>query len=361
MSSSNFNSNSMKPEIGDTMLSLPVTFDYSGGRKESSKTKIAWTVALGVIGFIVGIGIITSKKGNIISNIILDVFWFTMISFIIRFLMLKEGKVRENYIKTIDSDYKYDTRRIWGIFDIENEYPYYCRFRNGMSGLFVRLNKDVILGKYSESENEHYEAISDALNLAGAGKVRICHIDYMDNVGTDERLEESFISLGNVENEDLKELLTDAYSFLQRQMTQRVTTFDVYLFMWSGSDINAWSYIQRILSCFLEANYRSYHILNSSELRDFKKTLGNLHDFSVIDAMSNAFNVSEYNCIIPISKICSNGSEIKYNKTMKEKKEEQAQKIKEQEIRKQELKNSKKYKKGRKTKNSKNDDEIDLF
>lgn len=359
MSEENRNPGGMRPQKGSSTITLPITFDYTGGRKESNKSKLLWSIILGIIGIIVGIGIITSKEGFFLKNLVFGIAVIYGFVLIIRFPLLKEGKIRKRNIEMIDSDYKFDIKKLWGIYSIESEYPYYCRFRNGKSGLFVKLNKDVILGKYSESEYEHYEAISDALNLAGAGKVQICHIDYMDNVGTDERLEESFVGLGDVENPDIKDILTDMFGYLQSQMMLRVTTFDVYLFMWNGSDINAWNTIQRILACFLEANYRSYHVLDQSDLRELPKTLFNLHDFSVMEATSNAFVVSEYNGVIPISKVDAYGEETIYNKTLEEKKAERAQRMKEQEIKKQEIKQKKASKK--KNKKKKQDDEIELF
>lgn len=353
------NISGMRPKMGDSSLTLPVTFDYSGGRRDSNRSKMLWAVIVGIIGLIVGVGIIFNKEGNIAVNIVLGVVFLYAMAILIRFGFLKEGKIRREYINLADRDYKYDANSFWGIYDISTQYPYYCRFRNGKSGLFIGLNKDVILGKYSESEFEHYEAIGDALNLAGASRVQICHIDYMDNVGTDERLEESFIDLSKVKNPDIKDVLTDMFSYLQNQMMLRVTTFDVYLFLWNGSDIGAWNIIQRILSCFLEANYRSYHVLDQSDLRELPKTLYNLHDFSVVGATSHAFAVDDYSGVTAIRKIMPDGSEEVYNKTIAQKKEERERALREQELRKQELKNRKERKKTKK--GNKKEEEFDLF
>lgn len=352
------NISGMRPKLGASSMTLPVTFDYSGGRRDSRRSKLLWTVIVGIIGLIVGVGIIFNKEGNIAINILLGGIFLYIVVLVIRFVFLQEGKIRRKYITLQDDDFVCTSDKIWGIYDISSQYPYYCRFRNGKSGLFIRLNKDVILGKYSESEYEHYEAIGDALNLAGAGKVKVCHIDYMDNVGTDERLEDSFISLSDVRNSDVKDVLTDIFSYLQNQMMLRVTTFDIYLFLWNGSDIGAWNTIQRILSCFLEANYRSYHILNQMDLRELAKTLYNLHDFSVVDAMSHSFAVGEYSGVVPIRKILPNGKEEIYNKTMEQKREERERLLKEQELKKQELKNRKEKKKAKK---DKKEEEFDLF
>lgn len=356
-------SSGMRPKKGSISMSLPITFDYSGGRGESEKSKKLWSWVLSFVGLFIGIGIIFNKEGLFAVNLLFGILEIFAVSLIVRFFLLNEGKIRKEYLELEKDDYAFSTKNMWGIYEISNQDPYYyCRFRNGMSGLFVRLNKDVILGKYSDSEFEHYEAIADALNLAGADQVKICHIDYMDNVGTDERLVKSFVELGQVTNPDVKDVLTDIFSYQQHQMMRRVTTFDIYLFKWTGSDINALNTIQRILNCFLEANYRSYHVLNQNDLREFTKILFNLHEFSTVDAMLNVFSGDTYNGVKPIEKITSDGSVVKYNKTILEKKEEQAQKQKEQELKKEELKKRKEERKSKgKKHNKKQEDEIDLF
>lgn len=362
MSSNNedFSYGNMRPQMGSTNMTLPITFDYSGGRRDSSRSKKIWTIVLGIVGLLVGIGIVFNKEGFFLTNLVLGIAETYVVSLVIRFVILKEAKIRRSYIEMIDNDYKYNTNEIWGIYSVEDQYPYYCRFRNGNSGLFVRLNKDVILGKFSQAQFDHYEAISDALNIAGGSRVRICQIDYMDNVGTDERIEESFIGLSEVHNTDLKDVLTDIFTYQKEQMMERVTTFDVYAFLWTGSDINAWSVIQKVLSCFLEANYRSYHILDSADLRELECVLGNLHDFSVNDAMTMAFHTNEeYNGVYPIKLIHEDGSEEKLGDTFEEKKEKRRQAELEREAKKEEIKR-RKSKSGKKKKSSE-DEEIDLF
>lgn len=354
--SEEFNAGGMRPKVGSQHILLPVTFDYSGGRRDSNKSMIMWSVIIGVIGTIISIGLIFNDEGFFLTNLIIGLASLYLTFLIIRFVFLKEGRIRREQIELEDEDYRCEEGNLWGIFNIDPQYPHYCRFRNGKSGLFVRLNKDVILGKYSQSQFEHYEAIADALNIAGASRVQICHVDYMDNVGSDDRLEESFVELNEVSNLDVKDALTDMFTYLQEQMMHRVTTFDVYLFLWTGSDISAWNTIQRILSCFLEANYRSYHILNKEDLRELPMVLFNLEDFSVVGATSNAFKVNNYGGVIPISKTDKHGNTTVFNKTIEEKQEEARQRTKEEELRRQEQKRRKVGKKS-----NKNEKEIDLF
>ena len=350
--------NIMKPKKGDSTINLPVTFDYSGGRKDSNKSKLIWVCVLAVIGVIIGVGIITSDEGYFLVNIIFGLSVMFGISLIIRFPIMKEHKIRESMVKMIDKDYKKDYKDLWGIYSIDDVYPYYCHLRNGKTALFVQFEKDVILGKLADSEYEHYEAIGDAYNLAGSMKIGMCHVDYMDSIGTDERLEACFNELPNIKNPDIRDIMTDIYSNLQNKMNENVSTFDVYVFTFKTSEITFWYNIQQVISCMLDANYLSFKILDKSDLRDLAKTLFNLHDFSVVEASSESFGNAQKAGVIPIKVTKSDGSEVKINKTRDEKMKERKLKEKESELKKEEDKRRKKRK--GKSRNS-SDEEIDIF
>ena len=353
----------MRPRVGQTTMQLPITFDYQGGRRNKDKVARVWAAILGVLAVIFFIGILL-RDGNIISNFITAVLVAYTIVFIIRFPLLKENIHRKEKIQLIDSDNELPISDFWGIYDFSDIYPYIARFRNGKSGMFVLLHKDVILGKYSQAEHEHYEAIGDAYNIAASSKISISHIDYMDLIGSDDRLDESFKELESVRNVDLKDLLTDIFTYQQEVMSSQASTFDAYLFLWSGNDDSAWDTIQRILSCFLDANYRGYKILNKADVRELTKVGFNLDDFSVEKGMLGAFSVSEeIRCVTPIKVINEDGSEEILNKTTAERKQDMENKARAEELRKEEIKARRAEKRKKPTSGTQgsDDEEIDLF
>lgn len=331
----------MRPRLGQTTMSLPVTFDYSGGRRDKLKSARTWAILLEVFGVLVCIATIFKGKGLLIVNLLVGLAILYVITFINRFFILKEGNYRREFLELDRKKGIEDLKEIWGIYSINKNYPYVCRFRNGKSGVIIQLNRDVVLGKYSDAEFEHYEAIADAYNIAGDSKIQMCHIDYMANIGTDERLDDSFIALKDVDNPDIKDLLTDVYTYQKQQMLERLTTYDVYAFMWKGSDIAAWNTIQSILSCFMEANYRSYQVLNENDLRLLPQTIFNLNDFSVINASLNAFDSDNSANVIPISVTHGDGTVEKLGKTASELQEETYISERKAEIIKQEKKSKK--------------------
>lgn len=341
----------MRPSKGDTVINIPVTFDYSGGRSESRKGRILGSIALGVIGVILGLGIIFAEDGSLLVNLPFGLLTMYGFAIIIRFAIFKEHKVRNRFAEMENEDYKADESTFWGIHAIDDVYPYYCHYKNGSTGLFVMMEKDVILGKAAEAEYDHYEAIGEAYKIFGSMKgCNMYYVDYMDSIGNDERIVENFKSLPEIENPDLQDIMTDVYSYLQDRMSDRVSTFDVYCFTFTGNEANFWYDIQDVIGTLLRANYISFKIMNSDDIRELAKSLFNLHDFSVVEASLSIAKKEKYAGVVPIKLTKIDGSEEVLGKTVEEKKKEQEVKKKEMMLRKEEAKKRKRQKKEEKKK-----------
>lgn len=356
------NDSIMRPARGARKVYLPITFDYKGGRRESRKGKILLVIVLIVIGLIVGIGAMTSDEGFFIVNILIGLAIMYGFSLVIRFPVLGEHKIRNAMIEREESDYKVGFEDMWGIYSIDDVYPYYAHMRNGKTAIYILFEKDVILGKVEDSRYNHYEAIGDAINIIGSSDIGVCHADIMDIIGNDDRLEECFKSLPSIKNPDMRDLLTDIYTNLMGIMKERVTTYDIYVFTFRGSRDSFWYEVHKIINCLLDANYKSFKILNADFLRWMFKSMNNLHDFSVNDACNGSFEIENYRSIIPINVIHGDGTLDVINKTVEEKKQEAKMREKARTLEKEEAKNRKRNSKkfGRKNKKDK-DDEFDLF
>lgn len=347
-------SNSMRPVKGDTSITLPVTFDYNGGGSEYSKTRKLWAIIVSVIGILASLIMLFGGKNIFIVKLFFSLVILFVFSIIVRFVILKEAKIRNRMSRITSEDYKREYRDFWGSYSIEEDYPYYVHLKGGREVLFVLYEKDVIIGKEKDAEFNHYEAIGDALNLLGSMGITFYHIDYMDTVGSDDRLDNCFEKLSSVVNPDIRALLTDVYTNLQSTMEENVTTYDVYAYTFKGSESSFWYNIQKVISCMLDANYSSFKILNTNYHRLLVQSLLNLLDFSVNTAEVESF--SKTKGIIPISVVTYNGEETIFNKTSEEKKQDLKNKSKEQELKKLEQKRRKKKKV-----ESVSDNDIDLF
>lgn len=360
----------MTPQPGDTSINLPITFDYKGGRGENKKGRIILSIADVLLTVVLTVGCALNENLEIWMRFLLPCIIFYIGLFILRFFVFRELWFSDVYetLKATDYDLKLD--QIWQIFDIDFEYPYICYFKNGYKGIFVRMEKDAITGKVGDAQFEHYSAIGDAYNVAHSLNMNIVHIDYMDNVGNDTRMQKLYDDLVFVENPDMQEMLIDIYSNLQDEMSQNYASFDIYLFL-TRDKLNNFVYnMQTVCNYMLGGNFITYKVLDRFEISRVCVALFNLHDFSIVEACENVLSGVEHHGVIPIKVKHGDGTEEIFNKTTAEKKviaaenaRKQKERLAEQERQKAEAKQRKKNAKlGIKPKEKKKDmTELDLF
>lgn len=355
----------MTPQPEDTTITLPITFDYRGGRGQNVKAKIITTAVILVISVILLLGVARNEELAIYMKVILDAVIAYVALFLLRFIIFKELYYSDIYETLKEKDYTLDTTDIWQIFDIDFDYPYICYFKNGKKGIFVKMEKDAITGKSSEARYDHYEAISNAYNIAHSLNMDIVHIDYMDNVGNDPRLQKMYDDLNNVSNPDMQDMLIDIYTNLQEEMSGNYASFDIYLFLTRDKAQNFIYNVQAVTSAMLGGNFITYKILNRQEISGVCTALFNLHDFSIVDACENVLSKTSHRGIVPIKLTHADGTVEVFNKTVAEKraiaKEEARRKAEAEKEAERQKKIKKQKKKGTYVETKIVDEEIDLF
>lgn len=330
----------MQPSKDDSTILLPVTFDYNGGHKESTISKVIATFAVLFIDVILTIAFLRANA-SWTRRLIFAVLTNVGLLYLLRFGVYKEAKYSEAYEALKEADFMPPVTTFWGIYDIDSLYPYMVRFRNQAKGIYVLFEKSVIVGKTNDVMFQHYEAISDAYNVAAISDVNIAHLDYMDNVGNDSRMDGLYGSLMKCENEDLKNLMWQIYGNLQFEMSQDYASYDVYRFTSFSNDQRFWYNVREILSKFDKGNYLSYKVLDMDGIRKICMATFNLKEFSAIDACNKTFAIGDYKGVTPIT-LYSGDEEVKINDTVAEKKEKARLKEEEEEREYQEEKARKK-------------------
>ena len=352
----------IQPQLGDDTVRLPVTFDYNSGRAESYKTRRVLSWMFGVIGFLLGLLILFSKgdRSLFVKLLIVSVLYASLF-YGIRFILLREGRLRKQYYEQLDNDYKLSTEEIWGIYDIDGDDLKIAHYRNGKIGIAFGLEKDVIVGLDVQAEFDHYESISDAYNECAKHRVAIYHVDYMAHVGKDKRINTLYAQAGKSPNPDMRAVLNGMYSHLEEDMVNEISTFDIYFLIMPATELQATAIAQRIIENFLDGNYTGYYPLDEEGLRAITTELFNLNSFSVVDAQRSSLISSTTGIVVPIS-LENNGVVTKLNKTVAERKQEAEDQRKLQEFVKNEkrrrLKEQKKNKKKKNKKVEESDDEI---
>lgn len=355
----------MQPEPKDTTIRLPITFDYKGGRNETKKNKWILAGVSVVLCLVIIIGIFINNNLSIIVRLLYSVGVLYAFLLFLRFFVFKEQYYSDIYESLKEVNFLVPVTCIWKIFDVDYTYPYVAYFKNGMKGIFVKMEKDAVTGKGENACFNHYEAISDALNKAHSKNMNIRHIDYMDNVGNDSRLKDLYEGLKDVENPDMEEMLIDIYDNLQDEMSLDYASFDIYLFLSRDKIENFMYNVQTVCNSMLGGNFITYRVLNRADLRTVCMALFNLHDFSVVSSCEEVLHGESHRGIVPIRIIHEDGTQEKLNKTQEEKRVELEERVRKQKEQKAEMRNKKRNKRKKEVANQdlqdSSNDNIDLF
>lgn len=277
----------MEPRRGRDIVQIPITFDASGGGRARQSGKKLWTFLVTVIWLFT----------TILVMIVVEGFWFwaypiisfIVLTYIIRFLIVREPYYREKRRILVENDYMFPHSLFWNIYEISDRFPYIVQYGDGRKGIFVALDKDVVVGKDDFADFDHHNAIADAYQQMVKRGIECIHIDYMDTVGKDTRLQSLFRQAETTENPDLRKLLLRKFDHLEFLMNRSYSTYDVYAFFYVGRDDIFWSELQEVLEYFKQANYIRARVLNKTAISELVETIINLDNFSISRASDNLF------------------------------------------------------------------------
>ena len=311
----------MTPQRGDYSINLPITFDYKGGREQGKKGRIVISAITMILTMAGVFSLASNEDFEIWQRVLYPLAVFYVGLFIMRFAVFRELWFSDTYEELVVTDYELPVTDYWQVFDIDYEYPYICYFKNGYKGVFVRLEKDAVVGKPEDSMFDHYEAIGNAYNLAHSLNLNIIHIDYMDNIGNDMRMQTLNNELIHIKNPDMQGMMADIYTHLQEEMERNYSCFDVYLFMTKDVASNFIYNIQAICGQMLGGNFITYKVLDRFDISRVCATLMNLHDFSVVEANESVLHSRHHQGIVPIAVYENDRLVLELNKTVEEKRQ----------------------------------------
>lgn len=342
---------SITPEEGDKFVNIPITLDSRPGRGGRGRGQMIANWA--IMALWVFLMFITFKNGEIgILSKILRALLFTIgLSLVARFIVMRELKVERQYSKLEEVDYQFNTSKMWGIYGQSSVYPTIFYGVGGKLISVVKMNKDVTMGKEDSDLYNHFEAISDALNYAGVSGLKVMHIDYMDSVGNDDRLDAWYDEVVETKNPDFKDFYSLMYNHLVESVESRMSFEDVYVLSSMDTESLFAFKVDQFTLEMRRGNYTSFKYLNREEIQDIVCNLYNIHEFSFIEAAQGVFNREEIGNIVPIE-VISGDVYTKLNLTRAERIE-----------RSKEAEESKKMAKQKRVKKDSKDDEenLDIF
>lgn len=306
----------MIPKKGSDKIFIPITFDMQNRGMIQKSGRGVWLFVITVVWLFTSILFLIAAEP--FWKVMYPVLSFIICSSFLRFIVYRERYYRKQRQELIDTDYKFDQKIFWNIYEIGSAYPYVYQFKNNLKGIFVSLEKGATVGRQEDDDYYHYEAIALAYQEMAKRGLVCKHIDYMDTVGRDDRLNGLFEISDNAENPDLKKLLLHFYDNIEYKMSKVYVSYDVYCFLYTGRDDIAWEDIKGVLQCFKLANYSKFKVLNREEISKVVKAVVNIEDFSVNRACESLFKDSMYMEYIKPIWVEKDGEKTILNKTTEE-------------------------------------------
>lgn len=269
---------------------------------------------MGIIVAIVVFFVAASRGG--FMNFLLGLGLAWLITFGVRHFFMKEKDLRRIYQNNAKFNNALHSNNYWNIYQIDGNG--FCRYQSNKTGVFLKFDKDIIVGKTAEDEFKHFEAISKALDVAFSEGAEVHHIDLMDNLGSDTRVQKSIADLSKCANEDLKDVLTDMFINISEESRTVFNSSDVFLILYKGQDRELERIVSYFASAMLAGNFKTYEQLRSEGVLELVKSFFNLTNFSITEASSRAFAAAENSMVRAIQIVRSDGSYEKLGKTTEE-------------------------------------------
>ncbi len=286
----------MRPVKGSDVVNIPLTFDSNSKIRITSTGRKIYLLLF--LGFWVISSIFAILGGAVAFKLLYPIISFVVLSWILRFAIMKESYFKKKREELIENKYKFPHSTFWNIYEINRHGSYnIAQFADGTKGIFIAFDKDVIVGKQDYDDYYHYESIADAIQQCMKRGISCLHIDYMDTVGKDDRIDGLFHSADSVKNPELRKVLTSMYDNIAFNMNRSYASYDVYAFYFKGRTDLFCDELDGVLDRFLEANYIRYRSINKEGLSVLVESVMGVHEFSVNKACESLFkemNTTDY-------------------------------------------------------------------
>lgn len=227
--------------------------------------------------------------------------WFVILMSLIAIglaqLIIRKTVLMENYFKKMfrnNKKYKKCTPGVfWNIPAIhKTDSGDIIMFSNSKIGCFVRLVKGNIVGRDSDSKEEHIDAWSDFYRHINSNELSIVQMNLMEPAGTDDRIGYLTDLVSKCDNNELKEILERELGFIKE--VSRVTLIDTdYILVYTMKSDKIDSLIETIkdgISILLNGGYSGASILKEYEIYQIPKLIDNVGFFDGIEAQVNVYN-----------------------------------------------------------------------
>lgn len=279
---------------------VPDTITMQKKKPEAAKNK--WiTILLSFAVWVLMTGLILYKLAKPIyitgPLVIASMYGFILL---VRYVFLNEAAVSESMEYYLENDFLVQPDAYWNIYDIEDKAPYVVSYINGMRGVFLRLHKDAVVGKGSDARYKHYKGVELMYREALSRGLYIVNIDIMSEVAEDVDLEPLYEFFGDSDIPLLQGVMDDIIGYSKRLMTAQYAKNDIMLLLGRGTRQELEDGYRAVIAAARESNYHKVTFEDKSDIQQLAKSIYNLEQFSINDAMRDTLSSLAVGIIKPI-------------------------------------------------------------
>lgn len=306
----------MKPVRGSNYIDIPLTLDVANSASYINKVKLT-------IGYLIIVGIIVAAVVLCIVFRTVQVCILCIAAAVIGILLMRycwfdERRYRRCYRNIAEHNNAYGSDMFWSIYEVSEGKMPICYYKNGQKALFVAFEKDIKIGADTDASEDHWDALTAAYRQLAYKKIQFMHIDYMDSIGKNKRLDATVDRLLQTPNTELRKLLGITFDYQKQLLQDSYLTYDVYVFYYNSDDNTFRADIETILNQMLQANYSHYYYMHIDELRELAKSLYGMPEFSALQATEAVFGDTSIKRKIKVISYTQNGETVKVHKTREE-------------------------------------------
>lgn len=306
----------LKPVRGSNYIDIPLTLDVANSASYINKMKLT-------IGYLIVVGIVIAALILSVVFRTVQVFLLCVVATVIGIVLMRycwfdERRYRKCYRNIAEHNNAYGSDMFWSIYEVSEGKMPICYYKNGQKALFVAFEKDIKIGADTDASEDHWDALTAAYRQLAYKKIQFMHIDYMDSIGKNKRLDATVDRLLQTPNTELRRLLGITFDYQKQLLQDSYLTYDVFVFYYNGDDNTFRADIETILNQMLQANYSHYYYMHIDELRELAKSLYGMSEFSALQATEAVFGDNSIKKKIKVISYTKNGDIVKVHKTREE-------------------------------------------
>ena len=202
----------------------------------------------------------------------------------------KEFKLREELKSKTDTSL-YST--FFGIYDIDNHFPYVSYRLDGSLGIFLRCVRKTQVGNIQEKAFNHSQGLADFYNRCAQLGVKPELIDIQASNSYDERFDDLYNHLNEVSSPTMQKILASMYHHWEDNTSNSQLTYEYFLIRGVGDSSVFWDKVTNLISALMGASYKRIQVLNQDQIAILIGDLYGLEDFPITDAMDQAVKKSD--------------------------------------------------------------------